>query len=99
MDNSTKGKSPVMHGANTEIANSVMSWWPNALNLDILAQHDVKTNPYGEDFNYAEEFKKLDLEALVWPGTVPAPIVLPTDVAEATPVTSVLPPSTAGPTM
>jgi len=53
-----------MHGANTETNNSVMSWWPNALNLDILHQHDTKTNPNGENFNYAEEFKKLDLEAL-----------------------------------
>ncbi|HLP64665.1 catalase/peroxidase HPI [Flavobacterium sp.] len=39
-------------------------WWPKALNLDILHQHDSKTNPLGENFNYAEEFKKLDLEAL-----------------------------------
>ncbi len=53
-----------MHGANTEKNNSVMNWWPNALNLDILHQHDTKTNPLGESFNYAEEFKKLDLEAL-----------------------------------
>jgi catalase-peroxidase len=64
MDNTKKGKCPVMHGANTETNNSVMSWWPNALNLDILHQHDTKTNPHGESFNYAEEFKKLDLEAL-----------------------------------
>ena len=64
MKNSEKGKCPVMHGANTETNNSVMSWWPNALNLDILHQHDTKTRPYGEGFNYAEEFKKLDLEAL-----------------------------------
>jgi len=64
MENSNKGKCPVMHGANTETTNSVMSWWPNALNLDILHQHDSKTNPYGEDYNYAEEFKKLDLDAL-----------------------------------
>lgn len=64
MDNSKKGKCPVMHGANTETNNSVMSWWPSALNLDILHQHDTKTNPFGENFNYAEEFKKLDLEAL-----------------------------------
>ena len=41
-----------------------MNWWPKALNLDILHQHDTKTNPNGEKFNYAEEFKKLDLEAL-----------------------------------
>ena len=53
-----------MQGANTETSDSVMSWWPNALNLDILHQHDTKTNPYGENFNYREEFKKLDLEAL-----------------------------------
>jgi len=39
-------------------------WWPKALNLDILHQHDTKTNPLGSDFNYADEFKKLDLEAL-----------------------------------
>jgi catalase-peroxidase len=58
------GKCPVMHGANTEAQSSVMDWWPNALNLDILHQHDTKTNPMGEDFDYAQEFKKLDLEAL-----------------------------------
>ena len=64
MDHSKKGKCPVMHGANTDTNSSVMSWWPNALNLDILHQHDTKTNPLGSDFNYREEFKKLDLEAL-----------------------------------
>ncbi|WP_218644597.1 catalase/peroxidase HPI [Thiomicrorhabdus cannonii] len=58
------GKCPVMHGANTEAKSSVMDWWPNALNLDILHQHDTKTNPMDRGFNYAEEFKKLDLEAL-----------------------------------
>lgn len=57
-------KCPVMHGANTGSDQSVMSWWPKALNLDILHQHDKKTNPLGEEFNYAEEFKKLDLEAV-----------------------------------
>ena len=62
MDTTKNGKCPVMHGANTEAENSVMNWWPNALNLDILHQHDTKTNPLGEDFNYREEFKKLDLE-------------------------------------
>ena len=61
---SSPGKCPVMHGANTGTDQSVMSWWPKALNLDILHQHDKKTNPLGEDFNYAEEFKKLDLEAV-----------------------------------
>ncbi len=64
MDTSKKGKCPFMHGGNTEIDSSVMSWWPNALNLDILHQHDTKTNPFGKTFNYREEFKKLDLEAL-----------------------------------
>jgi catalase-peroxidase len=64
MSKSKKGKCPVMHGANTEIHNNVMNWWPKALNLDILHQHDTKTNPLGERFNYAEEFKKLDLGAL-----------------------------------
>ncbi|MCB0728670.1 MAG: catalase/peroxidase HPI [Ignavibacteriae bacterium] len=64
MDNSKNGKCPVMHGANTEIHDSVMDWWPKALKLDILSQHDTKTNPLGKDFNYKEEFKKLDLEAL-----------------------------------
>lgn len=64
MENSKKGKCPVMHGANIKSENSVMEWWPKALNLDILHQHDTKTNPFGKDFNYKEEFKKLDLEAL-----------------------------------
>jgi catalase-peroxidase len=64
MEHSKKGKCPVMHGANTGAGHSVMEWWPNALNLDILHQHDTKTNPCGEGFNYTEEFKKLDLEAL-----------------------------------
>ncbi|QKI89136.1 catalase/peroxidase HPI [Thiomicrorhabdus xiamenensis] len=60
----SQGKCPFMHGANTEAAASVMNWWPNALNLDILHQHDRKTNPMTEGFNYADEFKTLDLQAL-----------------------------------
>jgi len=64
MKKSNSGKCPVMHGANTEASQSVMSWWPNTLNLDILHQHDTKTDPNEEGFDYAEEFKKLDLEAL-----------------------------------
>jgi catalase-peroxidase len=64
MNNSKSGKCPVMHGANSNADRSVMDWWPKALNLDILHQHDTKTNPLGEDFDYAEEFKKLDLEAV-----------------------------------
>ncbi len=61
---SHQGKCPVMHGGNTSAGSSVMDWWPNALNLDILHQHDTKTNPLGADFNYREELKKLDVEAL-----------------------------------
>ena len=64
MDTPKKGKCPVMHGANTDTKSSVMSWWPNALNLDILHQHDTKTNPLGKEFCYRKEFKKLDLEAV-----------------------------------
>jgi catalase-peroxidase len=60
----TAGKCPVMHGGNTATGTSSMDWWPKALNLDILHQHDTKTNPLGEDFNYAEEFKKLNFEAV-----------------------------------
>ena len=43
---------------------SIQDWWPNQLNLDILHQHSAKSNPMGEDFNYAKEFKSLDYEAL-----------------------------------
>ena len=64
MDSSKKGKCPVMHGANTGAQDSVMSWWPEALNLDILHQHDTKTNPYCKDFDYRKEFEKLDFKAL-----------------------------------
>jgi len=64
MDSSKTGKCPVKHGANTASEKSVMDWWPNALNLDILHQHDTKTNPLGNDFNYREELKKLDVAAL-----------------------------------
>ncbi|WP_369982580.1 catalase/peroxidase HPI [Thalassolituus sp.] len=64
MNNKTAGKCPVMHGSVTKAGESNTDWWPNALNLDILHQHDTKTNPLGEEFIYAEEFKKLDLEAV-----------------------------------
>ncbi|HSX51252.1 MAG TPA: catalase/peroxidase HPI [Cellvibrio sp.] len=60
----SSGKCPVLHGSMTASGKSNTAWWPNALNLDILHQHDRKTNPLGEGFNYAEEFKKLDLEAV-----------------------------------
>jgi len=57
------GKCPVMHGAMTTTGTQVMDWWPKALNLDILHQHDTKTNPMG-DFNYREAVKELDYDAL-----------------------------------
>ncbi|WNW03068.1 catalase/peroxidase HPI [Tenacibaculum sp. HL-MS23] len=60
----SSGKCPIMHGGNTTTKSAVTDWWPNALNLDILHQHDTKTNPLGEDFNYHEELKKLDIESL-----------------------------------
>ena len=59
-----EGKCPVMHGGATESGMSNMDWWPKALNLDILHQHDLKTNPMGADFNYREAVKHLDFEAL-----------------------------------
>ncbi|MDE2212309.1 MAG: catalase/peroxidase HPI [Betaproteobacteria bacterium] len=58
------GKCPVMHGGVTTANMANMDWWPKALNLDILHQHDAKTNPLGVDFNYREELKKLDVETL-----------------------------------
>jgi len=61
---STEGKCPVMHGSVTASGTAFMDWWPKALKLDILHQHDSKTNPLGADFNYREEVKKLDLQAL-----------------------------------
>ncbi|MGS0681952.1 catalase/peroxidase HPI [Shewanella sp. 125m-7] len=57
-------KCPVMHGGATEMSMSNMEWWPKALNLDILHQHDRKTNPMGEGFNYREQVKQLDVAAL-----------------------------------
>jgi catalase-peroxidase len=60
----TTGKCPFMHGANTSTEQAQMAWWPKALNLDILHQHDSKTDPLGGEFNYAEAFKKLDLAAV-----------------------------------
>ncbi len=64
-ENATRtGTCPVMHGGNTAAGNAPMQWWPKALNLDILHQHDAKTNPMGAGFNYREELKKLDVAAL-----------------------------------
>jgi catalase-peroxidase len=58
------GKCPVMHGGATSAGMSNMEWWPKALSLDILHQHDTKTNPLGEAFDYRAEVKKLDVAAL-----------------------------------
>src|SRR5260370_21940672 len=68
----TESKCPVVNGANgtktngthTTRARSNRDWWPNQLNLEILHQNSPLSNPMGEGFNYAEEFKKLDLDAL-----------------------------------
>ena len=61
------GKCPVMHGSNTKLGSggtTNKNWWPNQLNLNILHQHAPRSNPLGEDFNYAEQFKSLDLHAV-----------------------------------
>jgi catalase-peroxidase len=64
MNMSDSAKCPIVHGAITTLENSNLHWWPKALNFDILHQHDSKTNPLGEDFNYHQELKKLDIPAL-----------------------------------
>ncbi len=61
---STGGRCPVMHGAITTEETSVTDWWPNNLNLDILHQHDAKTDPMGEDFDYRKALESLDVDAL-----------------------------------
>ena len=60
----TSGRCPVMHGANTTTGTTVVEWWPHGLNLDILHQHDTKTNPLGAGFNYRAEVSKLDFAQL-----------------------------------
>ncbi|OUQ87599.1 catalase/peroxidase HPI [Brevibacillus brevis] len=67
MATANTGKCPFSHGSTTNhnpSATSNKHWWPNQLNLNILHQHDRKSNPMGEEFDYAEEFKKLDYQAL-----------------------------------
>ncbi|MEC9236456.1 MAG: peroxidase family protein, partial [Pseudomonadota bacterium] len=59
-----KSKCPFMHGSATAVESAQERWWPNALNLDILHQHDSKTNPLDKDFNYHDELQKLDFAAL-----------------------------------
>ncbi len=63
----TEAKCPFNHTAGGSMSGGGTSnrdWWPNQLNLDLLQQHSSKSNPMGEDFNYAEEFKSLDFAAL-----------------------------------
>ena len=60
----SSGKCPFMHGATSTQENSVTKWWPKSLNMDILHQHDSKTNPYSNDYNYRSAVKKLDYKAL-----------------------------------
>ena len=60
------GLCPVMHGGNTtnNTGTTNQDWWPNQLNLNILRQHDVKSNPMGSNFSYKDSFKQLDYDAL-----------------------------------
>ncbi|AEF01644.1 catalase/peroxidase HPI [Alteromonas naphthalenivorans] len=62
--NDSERKCPVMHGGLTATGSTNMDWWPEALNLDILHQHDTKTNPMGDDFDYREAVKSLDFDEL-----------------------------------
>jgi catalase-peroxidase len=59
----TESKCPVAHGARQSYAN--VDWWPNQLNLQVLHQHSPLSDPMGKEFNYAEEFKSLDLKAVI----------------------------------
>ncbi|MGE0860742.1 MAG: catalase/peroxidase HPI [Gammaproteobacteria bacterium] len=64
MTDDRRGTCPVVHGAATSMDREVMGWWPKALNLDILHQHDTKTDPMGPDFNYRESVSQLDFAGL-----------------------------------
>ncbi|MEO1328818.1 MAG: catalase/peroxidase HPI [Pseudomonadota bacterium] len=57
-------KCPVMHGGNTSMDKPVTKWWPNTLNVEILHQHDARSNPMDPDFDYREAVKSLDYDAL-----------------------------------
>jgi catalase (peroxidase I) len=61
--NSTESKCPVVHGARK--FQTKADWWPNQLNLKVLHQHSPPSDPMGKEFNYAEEFKSLDLNAVI----------------------------------
>ncbi len=64
MDGNSAGKCPVMHGGLTSAGSPVTHWWPKTLNLDILHQHDTKSNPLGKDFDYRKEVRSLDFDAV-----------------------------------
>ena len=64
MENLKAGKCPVMHGASSIYETSINKWWPKSLNLDILHQHDLKTNPYSNKFDYRKTLKKLNYTSL-----------------------------------
>ncbi len=64
MENASAGKCPVMHGGNTSTNDKNKEWWPNSLNLDILHQHDTRTDPMGADFDYREAVKTLNFDAV-----------------------------------
>lgn len=63
-DNNNGATCPVMHGGATSASLAEKSWWPKSLNLDILHQHDSKSDPLGKNFKYADAFNTLDLEAV-----------------------------------
>ena len=89
MDKSNKGsggKCPVMHGANTATESSVMAWWPKALNLDILHQHDSKTNPLkGFDYRMVDQSANEIVDTAKRTGArVSGPVPLPTDIERLT---------------
>ena len=60
---SAEAKCPVAHGVRKSHAN--VDWWPNQVNLKVLHQHSPKSDPMGKELNYAEEFKTLDLNAVI----------------------------------
>jgi len=67
MSNNEENKCPVIHGSlssNSNTGTSNKDWWPNQLNLSLLHQHDKKSDPMDEDFDYAKAFKELDYDAL-----------------------------------
>ena len=62
-DDKSTGKCPIVHGATNVGTRSNSDWWPNQLNLRILHQNVPQSDPMGKAFDYAKEFKTLDLKA------------------------------------